>query len=221
MTPQATDLVSSLETTWAQIVDLVPRVLISLGVLLAGWLVARLLRRVTIRVLRKIGLEQFAERAGIEGFLMRGGVKYTAVTLIGGVAYWIVLFATLIAMLNTLGVPSAAVLVDQIVLFIPNVVVALVILMVGTVIARFLGSVVYTYLNNVGTAGAEPLATLARLAVLGFVVALAAEQLAIHSEILVSGFQIAFGAICLALALAFGLGGRRWAARVLDRYWKV
>jgi Mechanosensitive ion channel, conserved TM helix len=221
MGSQATDLVGSLETTWAQIANLVPRVLVSLGVLLVGWLLARLIRRVTIRGLRWIGAEQFAERAGIEGFLMRGGVKYTAVTLSGGIAYWLVLFATLITMLNTLGVPSASVLVDQIVLFIPNVVVALVILMVGTVIARFFGSVVYTYLNNVGTSGAEPLATLARLAVLGFVFALAAEQLAIHSEILVSGFQIAFGSVCLALALAFGLGGRHWAARMLDRYWKV
>jgi hypothetical protein len=56
---------------------------------------------------------------------------------------------------------------------------------------------------------------------LAFVIAMAIEQLAFRSEILVSGFQIAFGALCLAMALAFGIGGRDWAARILERYFKA
>jgi hypothetical protein len=77
--------------------------------------------------------------------------------------------------------------------------------------------VTYTYLNNIGSKAATVIAALARYAMLAFVVALAFEQLDLRSEILVTGFQIAFGGLCLALALAFGLGGREWAARVLDR----
>ena len=87
-----------------------------------------------------------------------------------------------------------------------------------TPIARILGGVVYTYLNNIGSSAAEPIGAVARFAVLAFVLFMAAEQLAIQSQVLVSAFQIAFAALCFALALAFGLGGREWAASVMNRY---
>ena len=96
--------------------------------------------------------------------------------------------------------------------------VAVGILVFGSLLARILGGLVYTYLSNVGSSAAEPISALARFALLGFVLFTAAEQLAIESRILVSAFQIAFSAICLALALAFGIGGRDWAASVIDRY---
>jgi len=218
---ETADLLESLSATWQLLVDLLPRVFAALVILLAGWLIAKLLRRGTIRALRFLRVEDLAEHAGLEGFLMQGGVKYTTVTLLGGVVYWIVLFATFIALLTVLGIPAGRELIDRVVLFIPNVIVAVVILMFGTVVARFVSSLTYTYLNNIGSAAAEPISVVARYAILVFIVAMAAEQLALRSEILVSGFQIAFGALCLAVALAFGLGGREWAARLLDKYWKI
>jgi hypothetical protein len=102
--------------------------------------------------------------------------------------------------------------------FIPNVVLAVIMLMFGTMLSRAVGTLTYTYLNNVGSSAASPIAAVARYAILIFVFAMAAEQLALRSEILVSGFQIVFGALCLALALAFGLGGREWAARILEKH---
>ena len=220
MTPPL-DLLTSLRNTWESIVSTLPLIALSLLVLVAGWLVARITRRLAIRVLRLLRVEELAEKAGVEGFLVQGGVRYTTVTLIAGILYWMILFATFVAFLNLLGISAAADLLDRLVGFIPNVVLAVAILLFGALLARIVGTIVYTYLNNIGSAAAEPIAALARYAMLIFVVALAAEQLALNSEILVSGFQIAFGAVCLALALAFGLGGRHWAARVLDRYWKV
>ena len=92
------------------------------------------------------------------------------------------------------------------------------ILVFGSLLARIAGGLVYSYLSNVGTPAAGPVSVLARYAVFAFVVFMAAEQLAIRSEVLVSGFQIAFAAVCLAAALAFGLGGRDWAAQVIERY---
>jgi hypothetical protein len=77
---------------------------------------------------------------------------------------------------------------------------------------------VFSYLNNIGSTAAEPIAAIARFALLAFVIFMAAEQLAIGSQVLVSAFQIAFAALCLALALAFGLGGKDWAASMIDRY---
>jgi hypothetical protein len=113
---------------------------------------------------------------------------------------------------------SARELQDQVVQFVPNLVLALGILVFGSLFARVIGRLVYSYLTNIGSSAAEAIGALARYALLLFVIFMAAEQLAVRSEILVSAFQIAFAAICLAAAIAFGFGGRAWAAKVLERY---
>lgn len=215
------DLITSLRATWTQFVDVLPTVITAVLLLLLGWLLARLGRRLSTKLFRLMRIDALAENIGIEGFLMQGGVEFTTVTLLGGAIYWGILFLTFVALLNALAVPAGMVLLERIVLFIPNVLVAVIVLIFGSVTSRFVGSVTFTYLNNVGSKGATAISAIARYAMLGFVVAMAIEQLALKSEILVSAFQIAFGALCLALALAFGLGGREWAARILDKFWKV
>jgi small-conductance mechanosensitive channel len=212
------ELVRSLQETWGQILEVLPRIALGLLLLLIGWMLARLLRKGAMRVFRLLQVDRLAEKAGLEDFLIQGGVRFTTVTLLGGLVYWLVLFATFVALLDVLGLPAGEELMGRVVHFLPNVVLAVVILMFGTMLSRFVGSLSFTYLNNVGSSAAAPISALARYAVLIFVMAMAAEQLALRSEILVSGFQIAFGALCLALALAFGLGGREWAARLLDKH---
>lgn len=217
---ETTDVISSLLESWNQLVAVLPRVGIAVLLLVLGWIIARAARRITIKLARWARLDVAAEKAGVEGFLLQGGVEFTAVTIVGGLVYWLILFLTFAAVLDALAIPGGGDLVERLVRFIPNIVVVVVILMFGTVLARAVGAVTYTYLNNVGSNAAGPIAALARYAMLVFVVAMAVEQLAFRSEILVSGFQIAFGALCLGLALAFGLGGREWAARLLDRFFK-
>jgi hypothetical protein len=218
MQDTTTDILTSLQQTLDQLLALAPRVIAAVVVLMVGWVIARLARRATIRMARWMRLDVAAEQIGIEGFLLQGGVKYTAVTLTGGMVYGLILFATLVALLGVLGLTTGGELVDRVILFIPNVIVAVIILTFGTVLARAIGTIIFTYMSNIGNAAAGLIAALARYAILAFVLAMALEQLAIRSEILVSGFQIAFGAVCLALAIAFGLGGREWASRVLDRH---
>jgi hypothetical protein len=214
------DLIASLQATWHQIVAALPSVASAVLVLMLGWILARVARRLAVRLFRWMRVDAAAERLGVEGFLMKGGVEFTTVTLLGWAIYWGVLFVTFVALLNLLALPAGVALLERIVAYIPNVVVAVIVLIFGSVVSRFAGAVTHTYLSNVGSHAAQPIALIARTAVLVFVVAMAIEQLAIRSAILVSGFQIVFGAACLAIALAFGLGGREWAARVLERLWK-
>ncbi|MEA3244546.1 MAG: hypothetical protein U9Q74_00170 [Gemmatimonadota bacterium] len=214
------DVITSLQATWNQIVAGLPDILTAVLLLLLGWVLARVARRLATKLFRFLKVDTLAENIGIEGFLIQGGVEFTTVTLLAGAIYWGILFLTFVALLNMLAVPAGMALLERIVLFIPNVVVAVIVLIFGTVVSRFVGAVTYTYLNNVGSRGATVIAAVARFAMLGFVIAMAVEQLALKSEILVSGFQIAFGALCLALALAFGLGGRDWAAKILEKFWK-
>ena len=216
----ASILLDSMKESWQQILSFLPRVLMTLALLVIGLLVAKLLRRLALRLFRLIRLDEMAEKAGLDDVLLQGGVRFTTATILANAVYWLILFAILLALLNTLGLGAAAGLIDRIVFYIPNVILAVMILVFGTLFARFVGGAAFTYLSNIGSAAAEPISAVAKYAVLFFVLSLAFEQLAIQSQILIAGFQIAFGSACLALALAFGLGGRDWAANVLERYWK-
>lgn len=216
--PESAGLVASLQAQGRHLLDALPDVALGLGLLFLGWLAAKLVRRLTVRGLRALRIDEFAERAGIEDFLIQGGVKFTTVTLIAHALYWIILLGIFGALLDAMGLRAAGQLFVRVVNYLPNVVLAVGILVFGSLLARVVGALAYTYLNNIGSTAAEPISALARFALLAFVIFMAAEQLAIESEVLTSAFQIAFGAICLALALAFGLGGRDWAASVIDRY---
>lgn len=213
-------LVSSLREFWSQLAAVLPKVLASILLLTFGWIVAKLARKATIRVLRLLKIDVMAERSGIEDFLLRGDVKFTAVTLLGSLVYWTILFTVVLAVLNSMGLEVAAQLFNRIILYLPNVVVAIIVIIFGTQFARFVQGLAFTYLSNVGIAGAEVISFIAQYALLFFVVSVALEQLQIGGQVLVSAFQIAFGALCLALALAFGLGGREWAGQVLSRMLK-
>lgn len=210
-------LVRSLHTFWDQLATILPKIFVSVLLLTIGWIIAKLARKATIRFLRLIRVDVMAEKSGIEDFLLRGDVKFTAVSLLASLIYWTILFTVVLAVLNSMGLEVAAQLFNKIILYLPNVVVSVIVLIFGAQFAKFTQGVAFTYLSNIGISGAEPISLVAQYSILFFVVSVALEQLQIGGQILVSAFQIAFGALCLALALAFGLGGRDWAANVIDR----
>ncbi|MGB2958328.1 MAG: hypothetical protein WBG01_04905 [Bacteroidota bacterium] len=210
----------TLKGFWTEFAAFVPSLLAAIILLIGGWIVARILRRAFLRIFKLLRLDVIAEKSGIEDFLLKGGVRFTAVTLLAALVYWFVLFATFLGVLNILGLEVAAELLNRVVLYIPKVVVAVFVLIFGVLFAKLVGGAAYTYLSNVGIEGARLTSTVAEYAILFFVGSVALEQLGIGGEILVSAFQIAFGALCLALAIAFGLGGKEWASRFLESTFK-
>ena len=211
----------SLYLTWLQLQAFLPKLLAAGVILLAGWLFARLFRKVVIRMLRMAQVEQASERAGLDDFLLRGGVRFTTVTLVGQIAYWGVFVVVALAVFNLLGLPVSTSLIEEVVRYVPSVMVGLVIIVFGSLLSRFISGAVRTYLDNIGVAGARAIGFMTQGAMLTFVAVLALEQLRIGGAVLVSAFQLAFGGLCLAMALAFGLGGREWAAGILERTWKA
>jgi hypothetical protein len=103
-------LLDSLRTTWAQVVEFSPEVIGAFLFLVLGWLLAQLARRLVIRLLRLMRIDVAAERGGVEDFLLRGGVRYTAVTLMGQLVYWSVLLVSVLAVFNLLGLPMSSTL---------------------------------------------------------------------------------------------------------------
>jgi len=215
---ESSTLLASLRRLWSDFVSILPDLVLGLGLLIVGWLLARVVRRVATRLLRAARVDDLAERTGVDDFLVQGGVPFTSVTLLAGSLYWLILAGVFMILLDSLGFQATGKLLERVVQFVPNLVLAAGILVFGTLLARVLGALIFTYLSNIGSTAAAPVATLARYTLLVFVLFVAAEQLAIRTEVLVSAFQIAFAAMCLAAALAFGLGGQEWAAKIIARY---
>lgn len=198
-----------------------PRLVLALVVLIGGWLLARLARFAVVRGLRAVNFNVLTERAGMDGFLQQGGIRSDTTGIFGALVYWLVILAALIIAFNGLGLTYITDLLQKVVLFVPHVVVALLILAFGAYFARFIATTVGTYCRNVGVAAgdAELLARIAQYAILAFVVLIAFDQMGVGGAIIRESFLIVLAGVVFALALAFGLGGREWAAAVLERWW--
>lgn len=195
-----------------------PRVGLALLVLAAGWLVARLARRLVEKALHVLHFDEAAERSGVDDFLVRGGVRLTARSILAEFVYWTVLAISAVACFTMMGIPEARELVTSIFSFGVRALLAAVIVTFGIAFAGMVRGAVAAYLNNLGVQGARPLGVAAQVAVILFVASLALEQLHLGSQIIVVGFSMIFGGVCLALAIAFGLGGRKWAGKFLDKW---
>ena len=216
MQQQIDVFVASLTTFWTQLAGFVPQLLAALLLLFVGWLLANLVRTGVLKMLDVLRFDSLAEKTGIEAFLKHGNLDVSLSRILAKLVYWVIIFVV-VTVSNSLGLHMVAELFNKVVLYIPNLIVAILVLVFGVLVARFVNRMVFAYLNNMGVQGALTISTLAEYAVIIFVVFVALEQLEIGTNLLTAAFQIGFGAIGLAFALAFGLGGREWAASVIKR----
>lgn len=196
-----------------------PRVLVATGIAVGGWLLARAIRFAVVKALRSINFHVLTERARIDSFLRMGGIEGDTTDLLGTLVYWLVIIAALILACNSLGLTYVTDLLSRIALFVPRVILSVVIVAFGAYFALFIDGSVTLYGRNVGYDEAPLLGRLARYAVLFFVALIALDQLGIAGDIIRQSFLIILGGVVLALALAFGLGGRHWAEDMIDRWW--
>lgn len=210
-------LVETLRGSLTQLGEYLPRLLGALLILIIGWIVARWIRAGVSKLLLAVRFDEVAKKSGIDAVLQQGGVRLTLNGVISGLIYWLIMLVALLASIDSLGLAVASDVLNRVVLYLPNVVIAVVILIFGALFANLIRGIVGTYLANAQVSGAPIISAIAQYAVLVFAAAVALVQLGIGRELVTSAFQIAFGAVCLALALAFGLGGRDWAARMIDK----
>jgi hypothetical protein len=195
-----------------------PNLFFSIAILLLGWVICNVIKRVVVRVLKLCQFDNLAERAGIKQILERGGIRQAPSDIIGLLTFWFLFLIAIVTTLETLNLSGATDTLHTIYLYIPKIVAALVTLILGLYFANFLETVTRTSCAN---AGLDAAASIGRAAYIGttiFVVAGIFEILDIASEIVIWAFILVFGAVCLALALAFGLGGRDVAARYLEKW---
>jgi len=202
-----------------QVGEFVPKLLLAIVIVLIGWLIAKALKLAVVKGLRAINFHVLTERAGMDGFLQQSGSTTDTTRILGVLTYWLVILAALILAFNSLGLAHVTDLLGRVALLIPRIIVSIVILAFGSYFALFVGATIASQARSSGVSDAELLGRVARYAVIVFVVLIALDQLDIGGNIIRQSFLIILAGVVLALALAFGLGGQRWAAAWLDRWW--
>lgn len=209
-------ITNSVSAFLSGIVEALPNILAAIIILLVGWIVAKLVKAASLRGLRLARFPTLSEKAGIDNFLVTGGVKRSATELIAVLIYWLVMLVVLVTAANALQLQVASELLNQILLYIPNIIVAVIVVAVGLYAASFVAGLVRTAAANAGIEEAGLVAAISRAALIIFAFAIALEQLRVGRDIVTNGFLILFGAAALAAALAVGLGGRDVVGRWLE-----
>jgi len=191
-------------------------ILATLLLLFGGWIVARGIRLLLVRGLRIARIDLVAEKAGIEDFLKKGGIKQDAVELLGALVYWIAIIILIIMIMKIWQIEVG--LSTTLVPFLPRIFVGLVILILGLYIASFVGDLVRTAAANAEMMYAKMLGQSVRYILVIFVVLTALQQLGIETKLISYGFLLILGAVCLGGGLALGLGAKDVVARRLEKW---
>lgn len=196
--------------------EFLPNILAAIVILIVGWIVARILKAAVSRGLTLAKFPGLARQAGIDGFLAKGGVKRSSTELVAVLVYWLVMLIVLVTAVNALRLDVASQLLNQIMLYIPNIIAAVIVVVVGLYAASFVATLVQTAAANAGIEEAGLVAAIARYALIVFAFAIALNQLGIGRNIIAPAVLILFGAAGLGAALAVGLGAREMVGRYLQ-----
>jgi Mechanosensitive ion channel, conserved TM helix len=212
-------LLDPVKAALIQVAHFLPKLAVALLVLLIGWVLARVVRFAVVKGLRAANFPVLTERAGLDSFLREGGIRIDTTTILGALVSWIVVVAALLIAFNGLDLGYVTDLLGRIAVFLPRLIVALLILVFGMYFARFAGGAVAAYCRGARIQDADVLGKIVRYTILAFVIVIALDQIGLGGDILRGAFLIVLAGVVLALALAFGLGGRGWARELLERWW--
>ncbi|MDD2679264.1 MAG: hypothetical protein PHO03_00475 [Candidatus Omnitrophica bacterium] len=202
----------------AQIGQFVTNVLLVLIILIVGWVISKIIRTIVTKGLRMVKIDELSDRIGLEALLEKGGIGFSLSELIGIICYWLALLVTFMVAINAIGLTIAADLLNKVVLYIPNVIAAIFILILGMFAATILRNIVVTAANNAGLSQGKILAKIVEVVIVIFAVFVGLEQLNIGIRITELTLGIALASIGLGLALAFGLGCKDIAGKFLDDF---
>ena len=202
---------------WAQAVTFLPKLLFAIIVFLVGLLVANILRTAVVKLIQVLKIDELVERLEVKDVFRRAGVRLNVAAFLGWLVKWFIIIVALIAAADALEWNQVTIFLTSVVSYIPNVLIAVIILLVGIILANFTQGVVKGALDAAKMASSHFLAGLSRWAIIVFSFMAALVQLGIAQELIQVLFTGFVAMIALAGGLAFGLGGRDYAARILDQ----
>ena len=190
----------------------------ALALLVIGLIIGGIARALVVRLLRAVGFAARCERWGIAQAVLRAGITRPPERLAGAIVFWgIFLIFAMLGIDTLLALPGAAGATSLLVRVVPNLLAALLVLVVGWLMANFLAQAVLIGAVNSQIPEARLLSRAVRWAVIFFTLGIVLTQLGIGKEMVLLAFALTFGGLILTLSLAFGLGGRDVARELLER----
>ncbi len=194
-----------------------PNLLAMLVILIIGIPLARILRLILVRFLAAINFDSWSDRMGVTALLRKGDLWAKPSLALGAIFFWALIIIVLMTGLNSLKIPAIDQLVSQFFLYLPRVLSAIVVLIVGYVLAGFISRAVLIAAVNSGYHFARLLSQAIRLLLIVLILAMVLEELKVAPGIVLAAFSIIFGGIVLALSISFGVGGIEAARRIIER----
>lgn len=212
------NLAQRLEEGIYQIVAIIPQLLAAMGILLAGFAIAKMLERGTEAALRRIGFDQWMREGGVIEALERAGTSLEPSSVIAKLVFWIVMVLVILLAANALGLAVISALFAELLAYIPHVISAVIVLVLGIVLGEFVKDLVLASAG--GVTGGRTLARAAKAAVIVLAIFMALEQLNVAQDIVLVAFIALVGATALAAGIAFGLGGKDVAAEITREWYE-
>lgn len=203
-----------------RIAEFLPHFLTGLILIAVGLFISWVLKTIVHRLFQWLKLDTLSERLGLAQILQRSGIRDPFSRLIGKIVFWIVFISFIIMGLDALRIPAVENLLSEFWRYLPNVIVAGIVVFIGYLLGNFLGRATLIASVNAGMAIAGPLGKFVKFTVFIMAATMALELLGIGKDTVLIAFAIVFGGVVLALAIAFGLGGRDAAKDYIDKMLK-
>ena len=197
----------------------IPKVIAFAVILVAGWFIAGLIARLAASLLRAVHFNELADRSGFGNFVRNIGVQQDCAGFLANVANWFMRLIVLVVAFDALGLPAVSDVLRQLLLWLPNLVVAMVVLVIGGLLANAAAGLVRGSTKSAGFRHPEAIGNVARATVWIFAIIVAVNQIGIATELVNTLFMGAVALAVIALGLAFGLGGRDLAGKMLNRWY--
>ena len=215
ITEWGTVLMTSLASAMTLFFSAIPKILGFAVIVIVGWIIAALVEKAIAALLRTVKFNELAHRSGFADFVNKMGTNADSAGMVGSVVKWFVRLVALVVAFDALGLPAVSDVLRQLLLWLPNVVVALVVLVIAGLAAKSLGNIVRGAAAEAGLKKPDLLARLASGMVWAFGIVVAVNQTGIATALVNTLFMAVVGAAALAIGLAFGLGGRDTASQIV------
>ena len=208
---------ASLQVLWVGFIEFLPSLLGAIIVFVIGWIIATLLGKLASQIITTLRIDQIIEKMGFKRSFDKANLKLDSGKFFGELVRWFFIIVFLTASTDILGLPEVTIFLKAVILYIPQLIVAVFILLIAVVVASFLQKLVKASVEAAGLKSANLLGAITKWSVLIFALLAALLQLGIVPSLIQTLFTGFIAALTLAIGLSFGLGGRETAAELLDK----
>ena len=213
-----TTVVQPVEQMWTNVMGFLPTLVSVILILLIGWMLATLVQKVITRFLKLARLDTVSEKIGIANILTKGDINYTLSEIIGVMIYWLLMLVVLLMAVNALQLTVAAELLNQVILYVPNVIASVFILVLGIFFASIVANTVRTTAANAGISQARSLGQFTQVIIVVFTIIEALNQLKIDTSIIQLVVKASLASVALGVGLAIGLGCQGIAGKHVGQF---